>query len=931
MKKFKLCLLSLGACALMLLASGCPHPVNPNDPDNESTQENEQEQNQNVAIYFKIGSEGLNGTFSSERPAELKDIYYFTFTEDKTWEFGQKSTGSITNNSNGEVTSTSLNIPFYKGTFVENEDGTIVLTKTHDGSNLFTWTANKVENWKTVEFNEKKTVIKIEFAASELNPFEKKEAATNAEDEEDFDTSIVFPMEDVYSSSNLEGECKSLTVNKEASDKYYMSFTSGWTSGSWELGINSTDDKGVAVKTPLYKGTYKINGTSGIIIGEEPNKTVDFSVTHVYEVNDWVEYKVNKWRTGTFNKKATKLGIKFNSSELVPLAEEITKNNKLVEAEIKALTESGSYVLNKRCQLSAVKNGLDALKESKPDVMVDLDLSAFTNSKIAANTFSNCTNIKSVILPDGLTGIDNSAFEDCTGLEKITLPQKLEYVASSAFTACSKLANVYYKGSLEDWCKKNWCKNTSSDSYYSSTSYEIFQTAYDLYITNEKLEEVTIPDTVTKLTDYLFANCKSLTKVTLPASVTAIEKGAFEKCSNLETIEIPSSVIKIYNEASSSYAAAFEDCSKLANIYYKGSLRNWCTADTYNSTSKSWNASVFPAAYDLYIDNKKITDLNEDLLENVTSICSSAFENCKSLTSVTLPSTITDVGSNAFKGCTGITSAAVSVTSFNSSSSYFNSSDMFADCSSLTSVSVNQIALNYFSSIFDNYITSVVIQEGVISIGYHSFCDYTNLESVTVPSSVKSVDSNAFSGCSALASVYYGGTLEDWCTCESSNNSYGYDESSNKKTWSASVFSSPYDLYIGEQKVTELKADSFTNIASLCENAFKNCKSLTSVTIPSSVTEIRSYTFSGCTALTSVTIPASVTKICSYAFQSCDALTEIVFEDTVSKWYKTYGSYGPYYDYDTNKTMSEDAEENANLLVNEEYYYYFFNENYTSD
>ena len=414
---------------------------------------------------------------------------------------------------------------------------------------------------------------------------------------------------------------------------------------------------------------------------------------------------------------------------------------------------------------------------------------------------------------------------------------------------------------------------------------------------------MTIPDTVTKITDYLFANCKSLTKVTLPASVTAIEKGAFEKCSNLETIEIPSSVIKIYNESYSSYAAAFEDCSKLTNIYYKGSLRNWCTADSsYNSTSKSWNASVFPAPYDLYIDNKKITDLNEDLLENVTSICSSAFENCKSLTSVTLPSTITDVGSNAFKGCTGI-----------------------------TSVSVNQIALNDFSSIFEKNLTSVVIQDGVTSIPSSSFYYFTKLESVTVPSSVKSVESNAFSGCSALASVYYGGTLEDWCTCESSNNSYGYDESSNKKTWSASVFSSPYDLYIGEQKVTELKADSFTNIASLCENAFKNCKSLTSVSIPSSVTEIRSYTFSGCTALTSVTIPASVTKICSYAFQSCEALAEIVFEDTVSKWYKTYGSYGPYYDYDTNKTMSEDAEENANLLVNEEYDYYFFNENYTSD
>ena len=71
--------------------------------------------------------------------------------------------------------------------------------------------------------------------------------------------------------------------------------------------------------------------------------------------------------------------------------------------------------------------------------------------------------------------------------------------------------------------------------------------------------------------------------------------------------------------------------------------------------------------------------------------------------------------------------------------------------------------------------------------------------------------------------------------------------------------------------------------------AFSDCRSLTSVTIPSSITKIGSSTFSGCSGLTSVTIPSSVTEIGSSAFSGCRGLTSVTIPSSVTKiGYETF-------------------------------------------
>ena len=84
--------------------------------------------------------------------------------------------------------------------------------------------------------------------------------------------------------------------------------------------------------------------------------------------------------------------------------------------EIKAITESISYVLSKSCKLSTVKEALDYLKENKPEVEIDLDLTKYPTTVIDDNAFANSTNIKSVRFPDNLASIGDFAFADCSNL-----------------------------------------------------------------------------------------------------------------------------------------------------------------------------------------------------------------------------------------------------------------------------------------------------------------------------------------------------------------------------------------------------------------------------------------------------------------------------------------------------------------------------------
>ena len=151
-------------------------------------------------------------------------------------------------------------------------------------------------------------------------------------------------------------------------------------------------------------------------------------------------------------------------------------------------------------------------------------------------------------------------------------------------------------------------------------------------------------------------------------------------------------------------------------------------------------------------------------------------------------------------------------------------------------------------------IRSVVIEEGITSVGSHAFADYPTLLSVQIPNTVTRIGDNAFSGCTALTSV----TLPE------------------------AVDTIGYRAFFGCYNLAEINLPSHVSFIDM--GAFGSCTSLTTVVIPDGVEKIADSTFMNCTSLSSVRIPASVKEISFSAFRNCGALTSVEIPASVEKF-----------------------------------------------
>ena len=252
---------------------------------------------------------------------------------------------------------------------------------------------------------------------------------------------------------------------------------------------------------------------------------------------------------------------------------------------------------------------------------------------------------------------------------------------------------------------------------------------------------------------------------------------------------------------------------------------------------------------------REITSVS--LPDGLTSIGSSAFSYCSSLSSVTIPNSVESIRNYAFYECSSLTSVTIpnSVTSIGWYA--------FSSCSSLTSVtipnSVTSIGDYAFSSC--SSLTSITIHESVTSIGNWAFSDCRSLTSLTIPNRVTSIGDCAFRNCSSLTSM----------VVEEGNTIYDSRDNCN-----AIIETATNTLIAGCQST--IIPNSVTSIGKF---VFSYCTFLTSLTIPNSVTSIGDYAFLHCPSLTSITIPESVTSIGGWAFQNCFSLTTVTIPNSV--------------------------------------------------
>ncbi len=191
----------------------------------------------------------------------------------------------------------------------------------------------------------------------------------------------------------------------------------------------------------------------------------------------------------------------------------------------------------------------------------------------------------------------------------------------------------------------------------------------------------------------------------------------------------------------------------------------------------------------------------------------------------------------------------------------------------------------------------MTIPDSVTSIETSAFSGCSNLTSVTIPDSVKSIDDGAFSGCSTFRLVVQQGSYAyDWAV----KNGY-IKPSTPAEDFTYRVIDAATCMitdYTGTE--TELvlpnRAPDGRVVTEIGKHAFSYCSSLTSVTIQSSLTRIHDWAFGMCTSLTSVTIRNSVDSIDSYAFCQCSSLRSVIIpnSETSINYISIYAFYGCY-------------------------------------
>ena len=260
--------------------------------------------------------------------------------------------------------------------------------------------------------------------------------------------------------------------------------------------------------------------------------------------------------------------------------------------------------------------------------------------------------------------------------------------------------------------------------------------------------------------------------------------------------------------------------------------------------------SVIAIGNSAFYDCSSLTSVT--IPASVTTIGHETFENCSSLTSIEIPLSVTFIGERAFQGCSSLTSVAIpdGVT--------FIGELAFYGCSSLPTdedgVRYESQARKVLIEAPDSLAGEFVIPASVRFVHSGAFENCSSLTSVKLSESVISIGDYAFSGCSSLPT---------------DENGVRY-ESQEKKVL-IEVPKSCAGLFVIPATVKFLHSD-----------AFSDCRLLTSVTIPKGVTSIGGGAFVGCSSLSSVTIPSSVTTIGVFAFENCSSLTSVTILEGVT-------------------------------------------------
>jgi len=228
----------------------------------------------------------------------------------------------------------------------------------------------------------------------------------------------------------------------------------------------------------------------------------------------------------------------------------------------------------------------------------------------------------SYAIKTGTKTIAENAFRDREYLTSITIPDSVTSIGSYAFYNCTSLTNIKIPDSVT---------SIGSYAFYNCTS----------------LTNIKIPDSVTSIDSLAFYGCTSLTSITIPNSVTSIGYSAFRDCTSLTSITIPDSVTSIDSYAFDSTGYYNDETNWKNKVLYIGNHLIAAKENISGSYAiKTGTKTIGSSAFE---DCTSLTGIT--VPDSVTGIGDSTFEYCAGLTSITIPESITKIGCSAFGGC----------------------------------------------------------------------------------------------------------------------------------------------------------------------------------------------------------------------------------------------------------------------------------------
>ncbi|MHB9140699.1 MAG: leucine-rich repeat domain-containing protein [Paludibacter sp.] len=568
---------------------------------------------------------------------------------------------------------------------------------------------------------------------------------------------------------------------------------------------------------------------------------------------------------------------------------------------------------------------------------------------IGDQSFYQCINLSSILLPSSVTKIGNGAFQYCSKLDSISFPG-INTIGQSAFWGCTALTSVAIPIAVKIIQSSTFygCSALSSLSLGDS----ITQIQDNAFFGCIKLPAIVIPNTVKSIGNYAFSGCTGLTSVIPGTSLTSIGTYAFSGNNALQSIQFPGSLTNIADNA-------FENCSGLMSLLIPGTIKTigagaftncsgitTLTIGDANNPGSPLSFATFPFAgctgVTSLILNKNITDdlysspfmslksLSSVTISNrVSHLNTFAFYGCSKLTSVIVPNSVASIGEAAFQGCTSLTDVKLPI------GLYFLPNQIFYGCTNLKSLE---------------------IPSNVTTIGSYAFYQCSSLNSLTIPKAVILIGPIAFNGCTGLTELIAANPVPapigtngfngiDTTTCKlyvpiGSRSAYQTEDNwkyfaniyekemkdSIQSTDSISGFVSK-TIYINAggltavltstelatvNKLTIVGSMNSTDLSkirampALCildmenttiqyntipSNFFSGMKNILSVIFPSTITSVGTRAFENCSGLIYVTFTSANTSIENNAFANCSGLMMVTLPSSITS-IKTSVFYG---------------------------------------